>query len=229
MSQSVIGALRVNLGLDAAQFSKGAKDAQQSLKNLGADLQKIGAGIALAGAGIALAVRRQLTAADEMGKAAQSLGVPVEALSQLAHAADLSGASFGTLETGLRVLSKSMVEGEEKFAALGIALRDEAGAMRGTGDVLADFANVLAAMPDGAEKTALALDVLGRSGSELIPMLNAGAVGLREMMAEAEALGLTITPEMARSAAEFNDNITRLQGTLRGLWRQVSAELAPVM
>ena len=42
MSQSVVGALRVNLGLDSAQFSKGLNDAQGALQKAGQRMRQVG-------------------------------------------------------------------------------------------------------------------------------------------------------------------------------------------
>jgi len=229
MASSVIGALRVNLGLDSAQFNRGAREAESRASRLGSQMKKIGAAASLVGAGVTLAIRGQLTASDELGKTAQALGVPVEALSQLQHAASMSGASITGLETGLRRLSANMVEFPDKFSDLGIAVRDANGEIRPTSDVMADLADVMNSMPDGAEKTALAMDLMGRSGAELIPMFNGGAAGLRKMMEEADRLGLTITQKTALSAAEFNDNLSRLRSQMQGVVRIITAELVPVL
>ena len=229
MASSVIGALRVNLGLDSAQFSRGAKKAQTASQRLGRELQKIGAAASAVGAGIALAVRGQLNAADQLGKTAQQIGLPVEQLSQLQHAAALSGVSMSSLEISVRRLSQNMVDGAEKFEALGISVRNADGEMRRADEVMADLAAVLAEMPDGAEKTALAIDLMGRSGAEMIPLLNGGRDALREMMEEADRLGLTISEDTAQAAAEFNDNLQRLGGLVQGFIRIMSAEFAPVL
>jgi len=229
MAQSVIGALRVNLGLDSAQFMRGAQQAQNTMQQFGRRMQVVGAAISAVGVGVALAVRGQLAAADELSKASARIGMPVEALSQLQHAAELSGVSMSTLETGLTRLARNMVDDAGRFEELGISVRDATGAMRPTADVLQDVADRIAAMPEGAERTALAIDLLGRSGADLIPMLMGGSEAIRAMMEEADALGLTISGETAAAAAQFNDNITRLQRTLTGIWRQISAQLAPVL
>lgn len=229
MAGSVIGSLRVSLGLDSAQFNRGAKQAQTTAQRIGKSLQKIGAAASVVGAGVALAIRGQLNAADQLGKSAQSLGVPVEALSQLQHAAKMSGVSLSSLETGLRRLSQNMAEDSSAFEELGISIRDVNGEMRPTVDVMAEVADALSGMPDGAEKTALAMELMGRSGAEMIPMLNGGADALREMMDEADRLGLTISQDTAEAAAAFNDNLSRLTGQIGGVVRIITAELAPVL
>lgn len=229
MTQSVIGALRVNLGLDSAQFSKGAKQATTTVQRLGASMQKFGAAMSLVSAGIVAALRSQLNAADDAAKAAQRVGLSVEALTRLRFAADLSGASAEQLETALARLSRSMQDGNKAFARIGVSATDAAGRLRPTEDVLLDLADAFADTPDGAAKTAAAMELLGRSGTMLIPLLNGGADALRDMMAEADALGLTITTRTARAAERFNDSLTRVGGAVTGVGRQIAADLAPVM
>ncbi|WP_127104371.1 hypothetical protein [Pararhodobacter zhoushanensis] len=174
-------------------------------------------------------MRGQINAADEMGKAAQRIGIPVEALSQLRYAADLSAASVTALDSGVQRLSRGMADGSDRLTALGIAARNSDGTLRPVTDVMAELADRFAAMPDGAEKTALAIELMGRSGAELIPLLNGGSAALRGMMAEADALGRTISQETATSAAQFNDAITRLQAAASGLMTQLAAGLIPVL
>jgi TP901 family phage tail tape measure protein len=229
MSNSVIGSLRVNLGLDSAQFTRGIKQSQSQLQQFGKRMAVVGAGISAAGAGIAMAIRGQLNAADEMGKAADRIGMPVEDLSKLAHAADMSGVSFGQLEGSLKQLSRRMVSSPQTFQRLGIAVRNANGEMRPTSDVLADVSQALADMPDGAERTALAMELMGRAGADMLPMLAGGADALNEMMREAEDLNLVFTEDMARNAAQFNDDLSRLGKQIVGVARMVAGELLPVL
>jgi len=229
MSNSVIGSLRVNLGLDAAQFQRGARQAEGTLQTLSRRMQQIGAGISAIGAGIALAVRGQLNAIDDLVKTADRIGMPVEALSQLQFAADLSGVSAQTLQGSMQRLARTMVESAGTLHDLGVATRDSQGRMRPLEAVLMDVADVLARMEPGAERTALAIQLLGRSGAELLPMLQGGADGIRSMMQEADRLGLTISDRTARQVEAFNDNLSRLRAQMTGLARQITAALVPVL
>lgn len=229
MAKTLVGALRVTLGLDSAEFAAGAAKAAGISQKLSKQLMGIGAAVSVVGAGIAAGVRRQLNAADDMVKTASKIGVPVEELSKLAYAADLSGVSMGTLQAGLARLSRNLAENEDKFSKLGVKVRDANGQLRPTSAIVADLADKISKMPDGAEKTALAMELFGKSGAELIPLLNAGAEGIKAMTDEAAAMGLVITEETGRAAEQFNDNLTRLSSTATGLFRIITAQLAPVL
>jgi len=205
------------------------------VNRFGKAISKIGAGLSLVSAGVLAAVRNQLNAADELSKSAQRLGVPIEELSALRHAADMSAVSTSDLDNGLRRLSRNMQDastGGKKTSALfrdlGISVSDANGKLRPTSEVMADAADRLAAMPDGAKKTALAFELFGRAGTNLIPMLNAGREGLQGMLKEARELGLVVDQKTGKAAENFNDNLSRLSKTVRGVLLQSTAALAPV-
>ncbi|WP_219831103.1 phage tail tape measure protein [Paracoccus bogoriensis] len=228
-SSRLIGRMRAVLGLDDTEFQRGVRGAEASLQRMGRRLTVAGAAFSAAGAGIALAIRGQLNAADQMTKDAQKIGIPVDDLSRLAHAADMSGVSMGSLQTAVGRLSRQIASTPDRFRKLGIAVEDAQGNLRPTADVLSDVAQVLSEMPDGAEKTALAMELMGRGGAELIPMLNGGRDALRGMMDEADSLGIVITPEMGRNAEQFGDNLSRLQKQMGGIATMVTANLAPAL
>ncbi|UWR40246.1 phage tail tape measure protein [Phaeobacter inhibens] len=233
---SLVGRLKATLGLDARGFDKGLKSSESRVKRFGKAISKIGVGLSVVSAGVLAAVRNQLNAADELSKSAQRLGVPIEELSALRHAADMSAVSSSDLDNGLRRLSRNMQDastGGKKtsalFRELGISVSDANGKLRPTSEVMADAAERLGAMPDGAKKTALAFELFGRAGTNLIPMLNGGREGLQGMLKEARELGLVVDQKTGKSAENFNDNLSRLSKTLRGVLLQSMAALAPVL
>lgn len=156
---------------------------------------------------------------DALAKLQQKTGITVEELSKLQYAADLSGVSNEALEKSLISLAGGMVEASagagpmaEKYKALGISVRNTDGTMKTSRQVLGELADKFQAMPDGVDKTKLAVDIFGKKlGAEMIPTLNGGAAGLKAMSDEAEALGLVMTSDFAKASEEFNDNLDRLQ------------------
>ncbi|RVH99987.1 phage tail tape measure protein, partial [Sinorhizobium meliloti] len=148
-----------------------------------------------------------------------------------------SGVSMQTLATGVRKLSVNMTDALAKptsevaaaFQKLGIELTNADGSMRSSQDILVQLSDKFAAMPDAAEKTALAMKLLGKSGAEMIPLLNGGSAALSQMMAEADSFGQVFTKEMGANAEAFNDNISRLTGVIGNLAARVATQLLPHM
>jgi hypothetical protein len=238
-ANAVIGALRVILGADTAALEKGLKQAQSSLDKFGENVARtglaMGAALATALAGVGLAVKGAINEADKLGKMAQSVGVPVEELSRLKHAADLSGVSIESLGKGFGRLSKNMMEAAtdakgtaaQAFAAIGVSVKNADGTLKSSSQIMTELAGKFAVMKDGAGKTALAMALFGRAGAELIPMLNLGKQGLAEMLAEADELGIVIDSKTARAAEAFNDNLTRMSKITSGIVMKVTAEMLP--
>ena len=239
MSQAVVGALRVTLGLDSAQFTQGMKTAQTGLQRFAgvakAGALAIGTAMVAAGGAMALAMKGVIDRADQMYEASQALGVTVEDLSRLQYAADLSGVSAENLEKSIRKLSVGLYDASQNatgpaataFRTLGISATDAAGNIRPAIDVIGDLAKRFETLPDGAAKTALAIKVFGRSGADMIPMLNEGEAGLRAMYEEAEKLGVVLDTESAKAAERFNDNLTRLGKTKDGIVTKITTGMLP--
>lgn len=169
---------------------------------------------ALAG-GFVAATKQQINYADSLSKTSPKVGVTVEKLSAYTYAAGLAGLSQEKLTTGLGLLNKQMQEAAnntggpaaQAFKALGVEVTDANGRLRPTSDVLEEVSDKFATTRDGAGKTAIAMRLFGESGVHMIPMLN----NLRDVAAEAERTGNTVSTEFARTAESFNDSMTRMQ------------------
>lgn len=240
MTQAVVGALRANLGLNSAAFTRGLNQSRSSLRTFARGMRTVLAGAAVGAAAFAVgfgrSMNRAVAHADDMYKAAQALGTSTESLTQLGHAAEMSGASFETLQTGLRRVSTALEDvasgstgpTARAFDVLGISAQNADGSLRSIDDVIGDVADAFSRMEDGAQKTAAANAIFGRSGSQLIPMLNAGRDGIQAMREEADRLGITISERAGRSAEAFRDNLTRLRRSFTGIRNMVAEALLPV-
>lgn len=192
-----------------------------------------GAGIA---GGLVAVATSAATAADEMGKLSQRTGISTESLSRLMYAASLSDATNADLEMGFKGLSERMQDAAKggkdssaMFKALGISIKNADGSLRGVDEVFYDLAERFKTMPDGAEKTALAVDLFSRSGLALIPTLNSGRDGLKQMADESDRFGKTISGDAAAKAAQFNDDMTRLQTAMNGLSKEIGMAAVPAL
>lgn len=223
----IIGSIRVALGLDTAQFQNGAKEMQGTLGGIGKTLKSFAAGLgaALSFGALVKVMQSAIDKADELGKTAQKIGLPVEALSKLEYSARLADVTLDQLSVGVGKLSQALADATggqvtdatKALAAIGVAAVDSQGKLRPTEEVIYEVAEAFSGMEDGAGKTALAMDIFGRSGKELIPLLNAGAAGLKANADEAERLGLVIDTKTAKASEEFNDNLTRLKAAMEGI------------
>jgi TP901 family phage tail tape measure protein len=184
---------------------------------------------AVSAVGLVSMAKNALDNADALSKMAQRTGASVESLSKFQKAAELSDSSIEGVGKGLVQLSKSMVAAQngtgaqaEAFNQLGISLKNADGSLRSTDEVMLDLAEKFKTMPDGPEKTAAAMKLLGKSGADLIPMLNMGREGI-------EKLGGSMTTEFAQRAAAFNDKITEMGQKFGELGIKLGEGLLPAL
>lgn len=235
--KSIIGSLYVALGLDSANFDTGAKKAQGSLAALSGSVKAFAAGAlgALSFGGVVAVMQSAVDKMDDLNKTSQKIGIPVEQLSSLEYAAKLADVSIDGLQTSMKKLSVGLTDfaagGKSDAAsalkAMGINALDANGKLRPTSELLADIADKFAKYKDGAEKSALAVALFGRSGLDMIPLLNGGSAALNQATSEARAFGIVVTKEAAQAAEDFNDNITRLTEAGKGMVTQVVSQLLP--
>jgi hypothetical protein len=236
--------LVVKLEAQTAQYQKGLEGAQRQLakfkKQSDISLASIGKGLAVAataaGGALAYMGKQAIDSADRISKLSQSTGLSTEALSQLEYAADLSGVSSEALTKSLGRLSRTAADAakgvkvsSEAFAKLGVNVKNADGSLRPTEDLLLDVADSFSKLENGAAKAALAQDLFGKAGMQLIPLLNQGRAGIKAMTDEADAFGLTVSQEAAVAAEQFNDNLTRLQAAGKGVVNQAVQQLLPTL
>lgn len=237
-----LGTLTVDLLAKTGSFETDIKRAEKttasSMKKIGEAATQagavIGAGLAAGATAAAVAVKQAIDQADEISKLSQKIGISTEALSGLNVAAQLSDVGIQQLQGGITRLVRAQEDVASGagnmaslFDAIGVSAVNADGSLRETDKVLRDLADVFQALPDGAAKTALAVDIFGRSGADLIPLLNEGSKGLREYDELAERLGVRLSTETGKAAEDFNDNLTILKIGLQGVATQVATELLP--
>jgi hypothetical protein len=167
---------------------------------------------------------------DDIVKASQGLGVAAENLQALRYAASVSGASAEQLDKGLAKLAVSLQD-------VDTGTTDAAKALRSFGVTSADstdaaFAKIsegFSKMPDGAQKTALALEIFGKGANKLIPTLNAGAEGLAAMTKEARELGLVVSEGTLKAAEAFGDQIDMLGNITKASAQQFVGGMLPAL
>lgn len=184
-------------------------------------------GVALSAGAFASWIKGAIDAADEAFNLSQKLGIASKDLAGLQLAFQLAGVGSEAMEKGLVKLSVQIASNSKALQGLGIETKNADGSLRSTTAVLKDVADRFASTDDGARKTALAIQLFGKQGAAMIPLLNEGSAALEEMDKMAQALGLTIDDKTAKAADQFNDTLDLLKMSVSGVARQAVAELMP--
>lgn len=232
-----IATLSVDLVAKIASFEKdlqrAATASETQSKRMAAAMDFVGGAItgmisALSVGAFVSAIRGAVDYQDSIAKLATRSGVTTEAISALGYAADMSDVSTSELAKGLRVLAKDAADGGDNLRAMGISLNDASGQAK-TADVLfSEVADRFASLPDGVAKTNLAIELFGdKIGPQLLPLLNSGAAGLKDMADEAARFGLVVDHDAAKASELFNDNLTRLQSMAKGAAVSIGNALIP--
>lgn len=178
------------------------------------------------GAGLAAMAKGAIDAADNMNDLSQKTGVSVESLSKFQQAANASGTSIEGVGGAMIKLNKGLAAGTgpaaDALKALGLSATDASGKLKTTDQVMLEVADKFKAMPDGAGKTALALQLFGKAGADMIPLLNGGSKAITDLSA-------TMTGAFAKGADSLNDKLAALQGKLLALGVNIGTALMPLL
>lgn len=173
---------------------------------------------------------------DDFAKTATQVGTTASALSELTFAAQIGGAGMAEVATTLRVVSKRVNDANNgletsvrSFKQAGIAVRKTNGQLKTAEELIMDSADAFKALKSPVERTALAQELFGRSGTKLIPTLLLGRQGIMELREEAVLLGLTFTQLEAEQAELFQDELLRLMSTFKGLALTIGKQLVPML
>ena len=233
---TTVGNLAVYLTARTDQYEKGLRKAER-LSELWARrtraAQKIATGGFVAmGAGLMAMARRQLKVIDSTAKMATRLGATTEGLVKLRHAASIAGVDSAQLDKNLEMLTRRLGEaeqglGEARYALEKLGLSSQRLAQMSPVQAFVEIAGKVSKMATQAEKAAAANQLFGRSGVQLLNVLELDKRAMAGLMEEAEKLGLTFSRDMGRKVEEANDALTRAQAVLTGVSRDMAIELAP--
>ncbi len=223
-------------------ISKTEKKAESLSAKLGKGIKtaaKWGAGIAAGAtaAGTAMFAMATKTAAttDRIDKLSQKIGLSRKGFQEWEFILSQNGTSIETMQMGLKTMTQRMDEtvkgtgkGAELFKKLGISVKDTAGNLKSQEQVFEETVRALQEMPDGAEKARLAVELFGRSGQELMPLLNGAAGSVDELKKKANELGLVLSDEAIDAGVKFTDTMDQLKRSFGAVFAQVGAAIIPI-
>lgn len=147
-----------------------------------------------------------------------------------------SGMSVDQLQTGFKTLVTQVDQavqgtgkGAESFKKLGVSVKDANGNVKDQETIFNESIVALQGMEDGTEKAKLANDLFGRSGAEMMPLLNGAAGSVDEMKQKAHDLGLVLDDETIDSGVVFTDTMDQVKRSLGALTTNVGAEVMPMV
>jgi hypothetical protein len=246
---SALGSLVVKLALNHAEYTQGldrtsqealkfAKDTQSTFDSAGQGAKEFMANVAAGAAGAVASffgieaaiskVKQSIDTLASLDDAAQKTGSSVEDLSRIQKTAKNFGDDFDLIEKSITKLTKGLATfddgGNETMRALdaiGVSARDSNGELRTSAEIYIDVARSLQNYKDGAEKTAVANALFGKTGAELLPVMNNLAKGIDD-----------VTGASAQSTAqadEFNDALAKSKAAVDSIFSRLAVDLLPTL
>ena len=219
----------------AEDVARAGKKIQKSFKRMMKLILPVSAAFTAMSAVSFILTKRVSEFGDQMIKGAQRLNLTTTAFQRLDHAMQLSGTSMqeqrGALTRFART-ARDAVNGvkiaEEAFTRLGVSVRKQDGSYKQTEELIYDVSDAFSKMPMTVEKSALMMDLFGRSGAQMAQFLNLGSEALKEVGHDAERLGGIMSEDAAKQSEKFIDALTRLDLAADGVTRAIGGSMQPV-
>ena len=232
-----IGTLTIEMAANVARLQNDMEQAKQVVSNSMDHINKavdvaknalssLGAITSIVGFGALM--EKTIQAAAEMHRMAERTGVSAEALSALRGVAKMAGTDMNDVATALQKLSRNMVEAQsgsgkaaEAMKLLGVSVQDSSGHLKGADQITLEVAKSLSQYKDGVGKTAVVMDIFGKAGANLLPML--------AELAEKGNLNGKMTTEQTTRAYEFEKALNKLKVQFEGIFKTLVLDMIPAI
>ena len=175
------------------------------------------------------AIPKALAYAKSIDQISDATGASAEKASILAGTLQILGVPTEGLATTFRTLSAEVVTNEKKFTALGVQVRDSSGNLLDTVTILDNTRSSLSKMADGAAKTALAVDLFGRSALGMIDYLNLSDEAAASAADELAKMGLVLDQKTVTAAEDADRSFNLLGMTIEGIQITLANQLLPAI
>lgn len=154
---------------------------------------------------------------QEFQFAARSLGLEAETLVNM----------MGRLQVTQQAAAQGGQEQAKAFRAVGLSVHDLKG--KGADDLMLDVAEGISKIADPSKQAAIAVQLFGRAGRELLPFLKEGRAGAEEYFATFKELGGGYTEDALKAGKDFDKQQAKTNLTLTGLKNTIAKQLLPVV
>lgn len=201
---------------------------------------KFAAGIATAAAGVTAALvgvaKGTADTADNIDKMSQRLGLSREGFQELDFVLSQSGVDINSFQTGVKSLVANMdkvTSGNktaiENFNKLGLSVKDSSGHLKDEETMLFQTIQAFQRMDDSTEKSRLAMEMFGKQGQEILPLLNSEAGSFEELKQKAHDLGIVLGDDVIDNGVELTDTLDQLKRSFKSLVDNLGGSLVPIL
>lgn len=223
------------VGLDVAE---GGGALNIFIRNLD-DLKNTGGGAAMTTAKNAEAIQSLQERLDDanvrLDRAKQKMAAAEKPTQEMQWAVDDAQKAVSRLNAELGAATKMVPAAAEKMTpfqaalkTLGVRAFDAHGKLRTFDDLMPEIMRGFSQIPDGVKKSALAMDLFGKSGTKFLDFLDQGPEGIKKATELAKLYGLTLSTDMVQATQDFQNAMEISKMGLQGFWVQIGAKVLPV-
>jgi len=173
---------------------------------------------------------------DEASKTARMIGITAEYLQEMRFAADRQGVSSETLTKGFVLLNRNIGDlqmGQGTLTTMlkrtNPALLKQMQSVSSNEEAFSLLSEAIQKAPNQMQKAAMAQAAFGRSGVEMLKLLEAGPEGISKLREEARKYGGVMSNEAAKASEDFIDKQTNMKFAIEGLKMQIGVGLMPIV
>lgn len=164
-----------------------------------------------------------------VAKLAATMGTSSAEASIFAVALHTFGIENDVAEKAALKLAKTMGTNEAIFDKLGVSVRDSNGNLRSTADVMPEVNQALGDMKAGTDRNVIAMQIYGKSWSEVRQLLKLTPEAMNEARETAERLHLIVGDEGVAKAKEYKKNMNEVELVAKSLKIQLGEALLPAL
>ena len=174
--------------------------------------------------------------ADEILTLASKTSMATDKMQELSYMSDLVDVDVSKVTSSMTKLTKNMAAARkgsgsayEAFKQLHVEFEDGNGKLRDNEEVFYDLIEALGQMEEGSERDAIAMNLFGKSATDLNPMIEAGSDKLREFAQEAHDMGYVLDEDALESLGRVQDEFDRFERKMVAVKNQIASGLAPAV
>lgn len=215
-----------------------AQNLQKSFSGLSSSVAGLATSFgALVGVGALGSFTKDLVSlGDRLQKVSIQTGIAVEELEILQFAASQAGVGTDQLNAAVQKFSINVGKAEDgtklqadAFESLGVSIKDASGNLKGQSTLFVEVADAIASVEEPAVKARLASDLFGRTGVELLALLNLGAEGISNYGETLREAGGIVGKAASDEFSAFNDQLDLLSRSLRGKFAPILVGILPAL
>lgn len=174
--------------------------------------------------------------ADDLLTLSSQTGLSTDQLQEFEYASELVDVSTDTLQGSLRKLTNNMQKARDgsgdaaaAFKTLKVHITDNHGALQDSRQIFLQTIDALGKVKNETERDALAMQIFGKSATDLNPLIEAGSERLAELADQAHEVGYVMDADTLESLGALDDSLQKLSKQGDAVKRSFATALLPIL